>query len=1175
MMWEKIREIEHNEYTKYTQVFDVDADIEVMYQNVNSLKEFITLKYTQCVIWDRALNSPDIEDDLEIQRQAIREGTHEGPYALYVTTPQQMFLKRLNELNNAVFSRFWDDSDCDEKIFYYFALLNFKTHRYDNALRLLNKSIKQERLLEASEQNSVLRLHKRCLKAYCLEYLGLSFNATKNTELLRDAIKFLIGYDVLLIDIEKDDVIKKVMACSECDDDLCSILKILCVTSQSCMLNTLKEYYGNRIINDDDYNKYLLQIAHILSHCLSEIRVRILNDPAYQKQRSNQVLLLRIADKLMSILGEDYITCYATLKIENGEYFSSLSVLNTEREKLLIKQKKLETTIDDEKKNIALRKIERQIAQIDFYCWYFSIFAHKQIRDQVVERSKKSFLAYSQKTGDTVANTYYNVVNMKEILLKAFEDLRQDGRVSDEDKETLKKVYEEFKATEPHYSVHTTISDEWRFLKESYLILQMCCEISDDSQHSKNIELSLYKLCSMLFDLYNTPCIFSENDKIRKYRLENSFPFYTATLSSGGQIICRGNYEMLSSAMESNSIQWLSYKLPILSQNAQESEKILSDVLSKNISNIVIAVDKNNYEDDLNFIEAILKFDSESRIVDRHNIYVDLSALSNETKEFFCKMLDAKKNDFLASSVFCVNSNLKSTVLLGCAFSMLEKHLIRLGTPLNSYVISPVSEDITFDAQSCENLKFLEQADFGSIKLKYISDWGYSFGSCFPSKTKIGKSGKVLLLEKIRDYAGSIGYVFYFESTENGGIDCHAFDVVSNKTFDNRAYIYSDTIHLEGNSKKSTNAYYSADHDIAIALTRLYRISRNEQNLRETTKLHQKCKKACECFNLFTLTNDESTNYKILREYLYSHMGILLEKSVFLLLRNGSTSDKKRWVLFTLPQEINEDFEFQRKLCDRLCDIDDYIKDESVANMGVKFSNILSDSENLLISLEEKITPCTKNKKYYFISYKSKNRTAELCTPVYNDVIYLQKEFEDKLEVAIDVKNFTDEFDKEIDGYIQGQNCVGAFVYLSFDYMCPIRKEKDGQEFLLSAEQDKCFKEIELLVERKRENPDFKVFPIFIPSTSQQSHGYGSTLLELVNGAFELYNFAIHDKHDKYGNKARISIYQELFNLDYEAYREPIESLNSFFCIRKDSSAHFKANNIKNALRDYGIWNDE
>ena len=555
---------------------------------------------------------------------------------------------------------------------------------------------------------------------------------------------------------------------------------------------------------------------------------------------------------------------------------------------------------------------------------------------------------------------------------------------------------------------------------------------------------------------------------------------------------------------------------------------------------------------------------------------MDLSALSNETKEFFCKMLDAKKKYFLASSVFCVNSNLKSTVLLGCAFSMLEKHLIRLGTPLNSYVISPVSEDITFDAQSCENLKFLEQADFGSIKLKYISDWGYSFGSCFPSKTQIGKSGKVLLLEKIRDYAGSIGYVFYFGSTENGGIDCHAFDVVSNKTFDNRAYIYSDTIHLECNSK------YSADHDIAIALTRLYRISRTDHNLRETTKLHQKCKKACECFNSFTLTNDESTNYKILREYLYSHMGILLEKSVFLLLRNGSTSDKKRWVLFTLPQEINEDFEFQRKLCDRLCDIDDYIKDESVANKGINRSNILSDTENYLVELKKQIASCSKEKEYYFISYKSKNRTAELCIPVYSDVIYLQKEFKDKLEVAIDVKNFTDVFNTEIEEYIQNQNCVGAFVYLSFDYMCPMQKGEDGKEFLLPAEQDKCFKEIKLLVERrrKRNDSDFKIFPIFIPSVSQRENGCGETLLDLINGAFRIYRSIISDDKtdDKYkeDNECRLDFYLELLGLSEQFKVRPIKSIETIWCDRKSDFSHFKdGDNVKTAVSKYGIWNDE
>ena len=418
----------------------------------------------------------------------------------------------------------------------------------------------------------------------------------------------------------------------------------------------------------------------------------------------------------------------------NGEYFLSLSVLNTEREKLINKQKHLETLSGDKNQEANLKKLKRQIAQIDFYCWYFSIFAYQKIQEPIVDRSKVNFLNYSKSTGDKVAITYYNIVNMKEILLKAFSDLKENGKVSDGDKAILREVYQEFKLAEPHYSVHTTIADEWKFLKESYSILQLCCEIADDYNKSANTELIFYKLCSRLLNLYNTPCVFNENNKIREFRRQNNFSYYIFTLSSGGQLICRGDFDMLVSAMKKNNIQLLTYKLPVLSNNSGEPIKNLSEVLSKNISNIVIAVDNDNYEDDVSFIEAILKFDNEKASEDRHNIYVDVSSLSNEAKESFSNMLEAKKEEFLAPSVFCTISNLNSTMLLGCAFSMLEKHLLRLGTPFNSYVISPVADDVTFDAQSCENLIFLEQSWFGNIKVKYISDWEYGFGSCFPSE---------------------------------------------------------------------------------------------------------------------------------------------------------------------------------------------------------------------------------------------------------------------------------------------------------------------------------------------------------------------------------------------------------------------------------------------------------
>lgn len=1177
MMWEKIREIEHNEYIKYTQVFNVDADIEAMCQDVNSLKEFITLKYTQCVIWDRALNSPDIEDDLEIQRQAIREGTHEGPYALYVTTPQQMFLKRLNELNNAVFSRFWDDSDCDEKIFYYFALLNFKTHQHHNALRLLDKSLKQERTIKVSEQDSVLRLHKRCLRAYCLEYLGLSSSTkkdepvTEKTALLSEAIKFLVGYDVLSTE-DPDDIINEVMENTERNDNLFQIMKMLSKPEQACVFNILEQYHNDGSIGENVYNEYLVEIAHILSHCLSEIRVSMRNDASYQKklrksdvlcqkQDQKQAVLLRIAEKLMSILGDDYITCYATLKIENGEYFSSLDVLNTEREKFIGKlNEEIENAVADEEQVNRIKKIQRRIAQIDFYCWYFSIFARKQI----AERSKENFLEYSQNTGDPVANTYYNVVNMKEILLKTFEDLRRNGKVSDKDKAKLAEVYEEFKALNLHYSIHTTISDEWDFLKESYLILQLCCDINADQNNANSIELSFYNLYSKLSEIYNCPCDFIPNEPCKDRNKEALFHIFT--LSCGGQLVCRGDYSEFLNAAECNNVYFSTYTNKT-NANCKDfatnegTRKILFNLLPKDTSNIVIAVDNNSCEEDLSFIELIVSFDSREKRVDRHNIFVDISSLSKDKKTIFLEKIRKIEDEYPDFSLFCVISNLKSVMLLGCLFSMLEKHLLRLSTPLNSYVISPVDEDMAFDAQSCENLIFLDESNFGNtenIQWGEISDWGYSFGSCFPNKTKMSKNGKVLFLDRIGKCADIIGYIFYFESGENSSVSCHAFDVQSNKSVNNRAYIFSDTIRVESNTKKNISPTYNEDHDIILALSNLYKTSRREHHLRRTESFHSECDKSCECFNLFTFACDSSKDYKVLREYLYSYMGVLLEKSIFLLLRDGSVSNSKRWVLCTLPQESSNNLELQRLLCSKLCDINDYIKDENKAN--IEHSNILSDSESHLAKLEKQIMPCVRDRNYFFVSYKSKNRTASLCTPVYEDVIYLQNNYNSFFDVAVDVANFTDRFNDEIVNYINNEFCVGAFVYLSYEYMCPMQIDKNGKRKLVPKKQDKCFMEIKLLLERRAKNPDFHIVFIHLSSNSKQIKKGNFSLVDLINSAFKVY----WEEHDF----ERLEKYRELFKLDEVG--DSIEAISDeYYCDWKENALHLKSSNIQNALKKY------
>ena len=1190
MIWEKIREIEQKEYTKYTQVFYEDADIETVSQKVNSLKEFIALKYTQCVVWDIALNSPNLEDDREnSSRQSEQEYTM-AHKSYNVIQPQQVFLKRLDELNNAIFSRFWDDSDCDEKIFYYFALLNFKTHQYDKALRLLNKSLKQEALVEVSKQNAVLRLHKRCLRAYCLEYLGLSANTEKRRELLGETIEFLIGYNVLLTtDKDANEIIIKVLKCAEEYNDLLSIIETLSSSETSCVFNILEQYNSEGFIDEKVYHKYLIQIAHILSHCLSEIRACVLRDASYQtqlrnkdlyqKQDQKQAILLRIAEKLMSILGDDYITCYATLKTENGGYFSSIEILNTGREKLLRKLKEAQLDISDGGKDDSIKIFKRQIAQIDFYCWYFSIFSREQIKQVIADKSKKRFLEYSRNTGDSIANAYYNVVNMKEILLKAFEGLRRNGRVSDKDKKELAEAYEEFMSIDLHYSIHTVISDEWKFLKESYSILQLCCDINTDKGDAKNIELSFYNLYSRLFELYNSHCSYIPNEECERRSKEAQY--HTFTLSCGGQLVYRGDYEKFLNAAECNNICFSTYVnksgFKDFSSNEKTKETLFSQ-LPKDTSNIVIAVDNDTYEEDLSFIELIVRFDSRETSVDRHNIFVDISSLTTDKQTIFCDQLREMKNKYSDFSIFCAISNLKSVVLLGCVFSILERHLLRLSTPLNSYVISPIDEDIAFDAQSCEKLILLEKSDFGdveNINWRNISDWGYSFGSCFPNKAKISKSSKVLLLGRIRECADSIGYVFYFEAGENGGVSCHAFDVQSNKSFDNRAYIFSDTIKVGSNKQKNKTHPHNIDHDIIVALSNLYRTLRQGCGLRITGNFHKECDKSGECFNLFTFANEDSSkHYKALREYLYSYMGILLEKSVFLLLRDGSVYTPQRWVLFTLPQEKDRTSELQQALCGKLCDVNDYIKDERDVNIRLNCSNNWLDSKKGLDELIKEIKPCPKDKSYYFISYKSK-----LCEPVYKDVSHLQNEvFKDKykLDVAIDVKNFTDKFDQEIEEYIKNKYCVGAFVYVSFDYMCPMRTKENGEKFLLPAEQDKCFKEVDLLLKREKEDKNFKIFPIFIKTTSQRENGCGETLKELIQGAFKIYRDAISKSNDRNGNTDRINSYIKLFSVSENCgLGGPVEQINRICYDRKDDFSHFKENNVKTALKDYKIQKDE
>ena len=606
-----------------------------------------------------------------------------------------------------------------------------------------------------------------------------------------------------------------------------------------------------------------MEISHVLAHCLSEVR-----ESTYKKLHRKHVLFLRIADCLMKNLGIDYATCYATLKIENSEYFSALSVLRNAKERF--SEEILKYDINNYEECLRIKVLEKQIAQVDFYFWYFSVFARKQDG----QSSKINFYDYCKKSNDPIANTYYNVLNMKEVLIKSFEELRRDSIIIPKDLDELREAYNNFSRKAPHYSIHTTISEEWDFLRKSYGILELCQKISEEYQKSSQKftnELCFYKLYCELFSIYNIKCDYNNSVYLRLKEKNKAILFYVFKLSCGSQVICRGKYNKLFSAVKKSGIYLLSNQ-PKAARDKKSEKKVISDALSTQYCNIVIAVDKQHYEKDLGFIKNVFYHDAEvTSSIDKHNMYIDISDLDENDKIIFYKKLEEIKQSTHTTSVAFVISNINTAMLLGCMFSMLEKHLLKLNTPITSYVISPVEDDISFDTQSCDRLLYLNRCDFENIKRGYIPDWEFNFGSCFSSRNNTISSGKVLLVDKISEYKNTIDYVFYFEeASKNGCANCYGF-VMNSKDLHRLKYVFSDVTKVEDYKRINELGDEITENDVLRAVSLLF----NSIKSSATKKCHPElCVKAA-CYNAFISADLERFEYKALREYLYSYMGVL------------------------------------------------------------------------------------------------------------------------------------------------------------------------------------------------------------------------------------------------------------------------------------------------------------
>ena len=705
-------------------------------------------------------------------------------------------------------------------------------------------------------------------------------------------------------------------------------------------------------------------------------------------------------------------------------------------EKKNFKNKIWEKQLDKQKASIEYITIIKQIAQIDFYIWYFSVFARKE--DGV--ESKKNFKKYCESNQDNTASTYFEILHMKETLIELFSEYKK-GLVKQESVNQFNEFFESIRGKSPHHTLPDVLVKEWDFLKFSYSVFLLCKEIYDSSETNK--AYNHFCLFKALYDRYNIEYKIAYKNQITPNRsLETSKTFYWVKLFNGSFLYI-GKREKLKSTLDVLNIGFSQLKLINYDTGIK---KALNIYQIKDISNITIVPDDDNYRTILSFVSEIIKADSTKSNKDKHNLYIDTSFLNETNTKQFEIHIDKIKGGH--SCIYMIR-NSKVAYSQCIMFAFLEFHLSILQKPLESYVISPISDDSTYYNQSFQSKRLIYSID---SQIGFLPEWNSNFGSCYSNIRNIGVNGKKLKINYLRtiNAYNRIKYLFLFEENyHTKATSIYAFDIAKHLKLEDE-FIISDGINPYDNRK-----------DLFQSIEILYNKSKGLQpHMRGG---HNNCTENCASafveINLSEESNqDLHREYKVLREYLYSYLGIMVDKSTFVLLQcHESTSQETRdYVLVSFTEAI--DWLEQQPYCCGLRLLSEYIDNVSSADNISKIETIAD--------LEEQIKPCESNQKFFFISYRSNHGMVRLCEPVYRDVIFIQKNYSKKFNCVIDVANSKIEFAKDIEQRINSSNCIGAFIYLSPYYI----------------DSDICLKEIALINKRKKTDEKFIVLPIWLKS---------------------------------------------------------------------------------------------
>jgi len=471
---------------------------------------------------------------------------------------------------------------------------------------------------------------------------------------------------------------------------------------------------------------------------------------------------------------------------------------------------------------------------------------------------------------------------------------------------------------------------------------------------------------------------------------------------------------------------------------------------------------------------------------DKYNIFTD-SDITNDINNDIANVYISQDND--------------SLTVLTILFTIVEECLSNLQRPFDSFVVSPIDDGDTYSYQSGEKINMIETISDINITDIDIPHWKDHFIACYNNLHNPKVERKSL---ELKNYAGALPQqIIYFETIKHANY-AYVFNLIESKeyTFADGIRLYNDFILNEVsnffNDQKSPNR------------------PKRCHNSRVCTDTP--------CLSFFAEINITDENFNELRAYLYSYLNIDIRNKQFFLIKSlNEDINTKDFVIciFDKKEKIKGKDNEERSLCHSiqrgiLTQFDDLIVIENPIDKAIS---------------QIETYKCETTKPYIFISFRSRNNTPYLCQPVFDDFLKLK----DKLNLWIDINEASPSFLQDIKSAINNGNCIGAFVYISEEYL----KWQDDNDY--------CYEEMKLINEKHNDNNSFFKYPILLNGLTEQG------LKQIIN------NYS--------GEANKIKTCNAFFDYNHED-----NMLGVFLNERHSGQTDFTKNsNLKNALEKHNI----